>query len=118
MSLDQTIFNKVAAHLLAQGRPSMGDYGGESAYHNYDGLRCAVGCLISNKHYSEDLEGYSVQHDRVLQAVKSSLGLQHLAPRTADLLSDLQELHDLTPPEEWREGLKELAHQYELELTV
>ena len=117
MSLDQTIFNRVAAHLLAQGRPSLSD-GGECAYHNYDGLRCAVGCLINNTHYSEDLEGYSVQHGDVLQAVKSSLGLQHLAPRTADLLGDLQQLHDLTPPEEWRKGLKELAHEYDLELTV
>ena len=118
MSLDQTIFNRVAAHLLAQGRPSLSDNEGECAYRGEDGLRCAVGCLIDDAHYSEALEGYSVQLGDVLRAVKSSLGLQHLAPRTADLLGDLQLLHDLTPPEEWREGLKELARQYDLELTV
>ena len=118
MSLDQTIFNRVAAHLLAQGRPSLSDNEGECAYRGEDDLRCAVGCLIDDAHYSEALEGYSVQHGDVVQAVKSSLGLQHLAPRTADLLGDLQLLHDLTPPEEWREGLKALARQYDLELTV
>lgn len=119
MSLDQTIFNRVAAHLLAQGRPSLSsDEAWDCAYRGHDGLRCAVGCLIDDAHYSEALEGHSVQLGDVLRAVKSSLGLQHLAPRTADLLGDLQDLHDLTPPEEWREGLKELAHQYELELTV
>ena len=105
MSLDQTIFNRVAAHLLAQGRPSLSAIRlGECAYHGEDGLRCAVGCLIDDAHYSEALEGYSVQHGEVLQAVKSSLGLQHLAPRTTDLPGDLQQLHDLTPPEEWRKG--------------
>ena len=119
MSLDQTIFDRVAAHLLAQGRPSLSDIRlGACAYRGEDGLRCAVGCLIDDAHYREDTEGHSVQHRDVVQAVKNSLGLQHLAPRTADLLGDLQHLHDLTPPEEWREGLKELAHQYDLELTV
>ena len=119
MSLDQTIFNRVAAHLLAQGRPSLSAIRrGACAYRGEDGLRCAVGCLIDDARYSETLEGHPVQLGGVLQAVKSSLGLQHLAPRTTDLLTDLQRLHDLTPPEEWREGLKELAHHYELELTV
>ena len=119
MSLDQTIFDRVAAHLLAQGRPSLSAIRlGVCAYRGEGGLRCAVGCLIDDAHYSEALEGYSVQLGDVLRAVKSSLGLQHLAPRTADLLGDLQHLHDLTPPEEWREGLKGLARQYDLELTV
>ena len=119
MRLDQTVFNRVAAHLLAQGRPSLSAIRrGVCAYRGEDGLRCAVGCLIDDAHYIEALEGYAVQLGDVLRAVKSSLGLQHLAPRTVDLLGDLQLLHVLTPPEEWREGLKELARQYELELTV
>ena len=121
MSLDQTIFDRVAAHLLAQGRPSLSATRlGVCAYRGENGLRCAVGCLIDDAHYSEALEGYSVELGDVLRAVKSSLGLglQPLAPRTADLLGDLQLLHDRTPPEKWREGLKELARQYDLELTV
>ena len=116
MSLDQTIFNRVAAHLLAQGRPSLSD--NECAYRGENGLRCAVGCLIDDAHYSEAIEGHSVQHRDVVQAVKESLSLRHLPARTADLLGDLQHLHDLTPPDEWREGLKGLARQYDLELTV
>ena len=118
MSLDQTIFDKVAAHLLAQGRPSLSDNELECAYRGENGLRCAVGYLIDDAHYRVYMEGRSVQDDSVLRAVKSSLGLLHLPARTADLLGDLQHLHDLTPPDEWREGLKELARQYDLELTV
>ena len=119
MSLDQTIFNKVAAHLLAQGRPSLSAIMlGVCAYRGEDGLRCAVGCLIDDAHDHEALEGYTIWDKSVGQAVKNSLGLRHLPARTADLLGDLQHLHDLTPPEEWREGLKGLARQYDLELTV
>ena len=118
MSLDQTIFNRVAAHLLAQGRPSLSDNEGECAYRGEDDLRCAVGCLIDDAHYSEALEGCSVQHGDVVQAVKSSLGLPHLPPRLVYLLEELQVLHDYTPPSTWRKELKEIAHKYDLELTV
>ena len=118
MSLDQTIFNKVAAHLLAQGRPSLSDNELECAYRGENGLRCAVGCLIDDAHYSEAIEGYTIRDKSVAQAVKKSLGLHYITARTAALLSDLQELHDHTPPEEWRDALKALARQYDLELTV
>ena len=119
MSLDQTIFNRVAAHLLAQGRPSTSSNGAwDCAYRGENGLRCAVGCLIDDAHYSEAIEGYTIWDKSVGQAVKKSLSLRHLPARTADLLGDLQHLHDLTPPEEWRDALKALARQYDLELTV
>ena len=118
MSLDQTIFNRVAAHLLAQGRPSMRDNEEECAYRGENNLRCALGCLIDDAHYREEIEGYTIREECVAQAVKKSLGLHYITERTAALLSDLQALHDLTPPEEWRDALKALAHTHGLELTV
>jgi hypothetical protein len=53
------VFNKVEAHLLAQGVRSM-KYLDMCAYRGAGGLRCAVGCLIKDEFYHESLEGLDV----------------------------------------------------------
>ena len=117
MSLDQTVFNKVAAHLLAQREQSL-TADGRCAYRGQNGRRCAVGCLINDEHYHSALEDKTTPITEAFKAVENSLGLPRLSPRLVFLLEELQVLHDHTPPSTWREELKELAHQYELELTV
>ena len=53
------VFNKVVTHLLIQGKTSA-EYGGNCRYRTFreddTTLKCAVGCLISDSVYSEDLE--------------------------------------------------------------
>ena len=117
MTLGQTIFDKVAAHLLAQRQQSL-NADGRCAYRGENGLRCAVGCLIDDEHYRSGLEGGTITAQSVSQAVKDSLGLPSLSPRLVNLLEELQILHDYTPPSTWRKELKELAHRRDLELTV
>ena len=55
----QEIYDKVKAHLLAQGRPAM--FQGSCVYRSPNGLKCAVGCLITDEAYDEDLEGVPVR---------------------------------------------------------
>ena len=117
MTSEQTIFNKVAAHLLTQREQSL-NADGRCSYRGQNGRRCAVGCLINDEHYHSALGDKTIATYAVRQAVKNSLGLPRLSPRLAFLLEELQILHDYTPPSAWREGLEELAHKYDLELTV
>ena len=117
MTSEQTIFNKVAAHLLTQREQSL-NADGRCSYRGQNGRRCAVGCLINDKHYHSALGDKTIDTYAVRQAVKNSLGLPRLSPRLAFLLEELQILHDYTPPSAWREELKELAHKRDLELTV
>ena len=117
MTSEQTIFNKVAEHLLAQREQSL-NADGRCSYRGQNGRRCAVGCLINDEHYHSALEGSTLDTCAVQQAVKNSLGLPHLPSRLVFLLEELQVLHDYTPPSTWRKELKELAHKCDLELTV
>jgi hypothetical protein len=58
----QEIFDHVLTHLRKQGKPAINETdSGEDicAYRTDDGLKCAVGCLIPDDKYNEDLEGRS-----------------------------------------------------------
>ena len=57
---NQQIFNKVAKHLLKQGRRARDGNG--CAYRGENGTKCAVGCLIPDALYDDRLEGSSVRY--------------------------------------------------------
>lgn len=63
---NQEIFNKVVTHLITQGKPAE-DSVGQCSYRTPDPedrsktLMCAVGCLLSDDEYSEDIEGWPVE---------------------------------------------------------
>lgn len=101
----QEIYDKVKAHLLAQGKRSTdgGKYG-MCRYRSLGGLKCAVGVLIADEHYSPGIEGGSSEHEIVRSALRKSgvTGANRL-------LSELQYIHDYWDPEEWRKHLEELA---------
>ncbi len=86
----QEIFDKVKAHLLAQGKRAVnGD--GNCMYRGMDGTKCAVGCLIPDELYTPLLENHSAygicspsnpdsEQPEYLQAaarVRDLLGLNH-----------------------------------------
>jgi hypothetical protein len=59
---DREIFDRVKAHLLAQGRPAIGRDGG-CAYRGKDGrgdTSCALGCLIPDDVYDKSIEGVTM----------------------------------------------------------
>lgn len=51
----QQVFDQVAAHLIAQGKPAKNGKG-YCVYRNDEGLKCAGGCLIGDDEYSPEFE--------------------------------------------------------------
>jgi hypothetical protein len=122
VSAEQDVFNRVARHLLTQNARAVTmrfiTGAGDSSsipvcrYRTPEGLRCAIGCLISDESYSSEMEGHATSHDTVLAALEASgvpvrggLGLS---------LHDLQEIHDNHQPHEWRDLLAKFAKDYNL----
>ena len=103
------VFQTVATHLLTQNSKSVeGSDLGNCRYQNDDGKQCAVGVLIDSKNYKPELEGNATDALEVIQAVEKSLDT-HITRPDRDLLCKLQDIHDYSSVEGWREELEELA---------
>jgi len=121
------VFNKVEAHLLAQGVRSIRKslIQDMCAYRGAGGLSCAVGCLIKDEAYHKGLEGTSAlellrqcqtdekEEDRqtLLKEALIKSGID-LKPATTYMLSDLQYLHDRKNPKDWKQELQKLRVKY------
>lgn len=120
------IFYKVKTHLLKQMKRSMLDTGTSTtcAYRGEDGLKCAVGCLMTDSTYSSAIEKQSVRSIIVEQALSDSgvigpvrvtygnNGAKHIYSSSEDekimfMLNDLQRMHDNDAPIAWRQKLEE-----------
>lgn len=88
----QDVFDYAIRHLREQNQPALSPIGG-CAYRGKDGLMCAVGCLISDEHYSVRIEGLRARSPMVLGRVEASIG-RALSSKERDILAGLQELHD------------------------
>jgi hypothetical protein len=116
MKLMQKAYEKIRAHLIEQGRPAMNRSGG-CVYRNSYGLKCAVGCLISDDAYHEALEDCTPHMDNVIEALEKSGWL--FTNGELQCLKEMQEKHD-----SWRGGLDavirdidQVAQQYKLEVV-
>lgn len=98
---DQELFDRVATHLLTQGEQSF-DEGIGCAYRGENGKKCAIGCLIPDEWYSEDLEGNTV-HQKV---IREAAGIAESQLQLADAL---QACHDCGLVSEWRDTLRQIA---------
>ena len=104
----QAVFDKVVKHLLTQKRRSEGKRG--CAYRGKGGDMCAVGCLISDKAYDPEIEGFAVHATEVLVTLaKSGVPTYNRA-----LLTDLQYVHDECPISRWKDRLRNLANHHNL----
>jgi len=103
------VFKTVVTHLLTQNSKSVeGSDLGNCRYQNDDGKQCAVGVLIDSKNYWPDLEGKATDAVEVIEAVEKSLDT-HITKSDRDLLCKLQDIHDYSSVEGWREELEELS---------
>lgn len=109
---EQEIFDTVARHLILQGvrsnrpgqrRPIICGYRGQ------DGTSCAVGCLISDEEYDEDMEGRGVQY------LLEEFVEDDISHRTENLLSRLQEVHDESDVASWGLALIRVAARFNLD---
>lgn len=112
---EQQIFDKVATHLLTQGKRSATycDDTYRCLYRGPDGLKCAAGCLIPDELYDPTFEGKSwTALDRAgLTNLVESIGHR-------ELVRELQRCHDWTEPYDWRERLGQIADEFKLNADV
>ena len=101
------IFDKVKTHLLAQGERAL--EGSMCVYHAQSGLKCAVGCLITEEAYSEALEGDTIDtaDDLGLRAALEASGIS-LDRTTINMLFRLQSIHDEIGANRWGHALDNL----------
>lgn len=111
----QQVFNQVATHMLTQNQHSMLKCGG-CAYRSSAGFKCAVGCLIADNEYRDDMEGTNVS-GLLAQCGAFPQALTHPLPHVG-LLSKLQMIHDRQPVGEWRMLLRTLATCHGFDTTV
>ena len=105
------VFQTVVTHLLTQNSKSLdGSDHGSCAYQNNDGKQCAIGVLIDSKNYWPELEGKAADDIEIIQALQKSLNT-HINKSDRDLLCKLQDIHDYSSVEGWREELEELAER-------
>ena len=101
----QEVYSQVRNHMLTQGIQSMIEFHG-CQYRGPDGLKCAAGCLVSDKEYLPTMEGkvwaYLVDRKMVPGAHR-------------ELISALQAIHDIHEAAYWEHHLNKLAADFNLE---
>jgi hypothetical protein len=124
--MNQELFDTVATHLLRQGRKAETERG-VCKYRTDDGLKCAVGVLIPDELYCPIFEGVSIgewinnpvgeadDYRRRGRMVSAAAGVfQDQLP----LVSALQKVHDLRDVANWRDELKQVAKEFDLDPKV
>jgi hypothetical protein len=98
----QMIFNTVYTHLIKQGGPST--IRGACMYRGQNGRMCAVGFMIPDDVYEENMEGTNA-----LSLIAHTPKLAHLTPHMM-LLRKMQQIHDTyameKPEQTWPEWIK------------
>lgn len=117
----QEVFDRVVKHLLTQNKKSWSDEIYDCAYRNNEGLKCAIGCLISDENYYPELERYCIDSKELQNAIiKSGIRLKidndDIYDPNGDLLFlyELQKIHDNFEPDTWPKKLFEHAKKWEL----
>ena len=116
----QEVFDKVARHLLMQGKKSV--EGLSCLYRSADGSKCAVGCLIPDEAYDPKYEGKGLERlMNVYPKLRDTLELSPFPKKRGTemaFLTDLQILHDDVDPNSWLPALGALACRYKLDTKV
>lgn len=102
----QEIFERVSNHLLTQRKRSMDEY--ESCrYRGPGGLKCAVGCVIPDRCYNEEMEGQSVEFIKLPNSIKAH----------RSLLLELQDCHDDFSVKDWASRLRAIGYSFCLDIS-
>lgn len=106
------VYDKVALHLLAQGKKAMDDEGA-CIYRAPDGCKCAIGALIPDEVYTDSMEGVGIEavmkEFPVVNKIFAML-------RPADL-EQLQFIHDSSKVDSWPRKLKLFAELRDIPIT-
>lgn len=94
----------VKEKLLAQNVRSVSDDDDTCMYRGPKGRKCAVGHLISDDEYDEEMESSLIGSHR--------FGKFKISPDRRALLAQLQDIHDTHSPENWAEDFAEFEAAY------
>ena len=120
------IFNKVGLHLLTQNMRAIND--DQCAYRaeQDDGtvLKCAVGCLIDDAHYSPFVENVGIAGLRLVDKTAGGIRLGNmleasgieLTGENLELMADLQGLHDNNDEIFWSPLLALVAEKHHINI--
>lgn len=122
----QQVFDKVAIHLMTQGRKALASGShSDCAYRSPEGLCCAAGCLMPDGPLIKAVEGHGVGctqdlydgytdrtkiTDQTWQDVMPDIDLA----RDLDLVQSLQSVHDSWDVCDWHERLLVVAEENNL----
>lgn len=117
---DMQVMDYVVSNLLKQGKKSVESFmnydtdeyeqSGDCVYRGFirdgdgqimDTLKCAVGHIISDDVYDEQLESQTIDNIHVLEAVKTSCENWVVSDNSLGMLKVLQRIHDMIDPEKW-----------------
>lgn len=106
----QKLVNIIVPHLLKQNaRSVMKSNSKVCLYRGLNGRMCAVGAVIKDEHYNEDLEGISISIIFDRSGEKLCLALKRSGIDVDSdyyLLSQLQWIHDNISVNKWNDRLK------------
>ena len=112
-NIEQELFNRVKTHLLNQGERADSDVQNagiyECVYHSSSGLKCAIGCLITDEVYRPSMEGEDINDDLVYNGLRDS-GID-MSGKALSILWALQHIHDSHKPSEWSESIDRVEMQ-------
>jgi len=105
----QAIFDQVKHHLLAQNALALDD--DDCVYRAPDGRRCAIGALIPDDLYHEEMEGEGFNNE-CFTSVRNYLGVN--GPNDMTFLDNLRRIHDDVEVRDWEYALTAFAARYGL----
>ena len=105
----QETFNRVATHLLTQSKKCQ-TLGGSCRYREND-MSCAAGCLLTDRTYNKEFEGNTVAE--ILNDFRTDW-----FGHNAQLVCELQDVHDDFFVDEWKHALKQCADRHKLDSSI
>ncbi len=114
MNKKQLTFDTIAEHLLTQDAKSIDTNINLTMcrYRCEDGRMCAVGVLIPDEKYNDDLEGSTVEDMNVWDAIGEEYS------DDTEFLMKFQYIHDQCNVEDWAHYLCDLADDWDLDASV
>jgi len=116
LATEQQVFDQAARHMLTQNAKASAWSGGcQYRLLLDDGtvLKCAVGCLIADNEYGSKIEGELYGSN----GFNEFFGFEDEAPHV-ELLKRLQNLHDNSFVNLWKEKLKQIATDFNLNTDI
>jgi hypothetical protein len=109
----QEIFTTVATHLLTQNEKAL-DEDNNCVYRTDSGLKCAIGCIITDEMYHRDMDEQSMTALQLIKADRFTMP-DWFCDNVMEFV-ELQSIHDCLDPEDWRKSLIFFSEKEELEM--